>query len=84
MLAPHFLYRFLNLCNQYELLSQDAKAAASLDGQQQLDQTTKRVQKIQRFKREREIKTKLSNLQMKQMHVAQLEEEVRLATILQK
>lgn len=64
------------MCNQYGLLSEDAKAASRLDGQQPLDQNTKRLQKVQRFKREREIKAKLSNMQMRQMRSAQLQDEV--------
>lgn len=67
--------RFLNLCEQYGLLSKDVKTAARLDGQA-LDQNTKRVQKVQRFKREREIKATMANVQMKRMRIAQLNEEV--------
>lgn len=70
------LRSFLNLCNQYGLLSEDAQAAARLDGQQPLDQNTRRLQKVQRFKREREIKAKLGSMQMKQMRIAQLQDEV--------
>ena len=70
------LCSFLNMCNQYGLLSEDAKAAARLDGQQPLDQNTRRLQKVQRFKREREIKAKLSSTQMRQMRIAQLQDEV--------
>ena len=73
------LCSFLNLCNQYGLLSEDAQAAARLDGQQPLDQNTRRLQKVQRFKREREIKAKLGSMQMKQMRIAQLQDEVSCA-----
>ena len=70
------LCSFLNMCNQYGLLSKDAKAAACLDGQRPLDQNTRRLQKVRRFKREREIKAKLSSTQMRQMRIAQLQDEV--------
>lgn len=73
------LCSFLNVCNQYGLLSEDAQAAARLDGQQPLDQNTRRLQKVQRFKREREIKAKLGSMQMKQMRIAQLQDEVPCA-----
>lgn len=72
------LCRFLSLCEQYGLLSKDVKAAARLDGQEPLDQNTKRLHKVQRFKREREIKAKLANAQMKRMRIAQLEAEVAI------
>lgn len=68
------------MCNQYGLLSEDAKAMARLDGQQPPDQNTRRLQKVQRFKREREIKAKLSNTQMRQMRIAQLQDEVLYAS----
>lgn len=64
------------MCNQYGLLSQDAKAAAQVEGQQSLDQNTRRLQKVQRFKREREIKAELGAMQMKQMRMVQLQDEV--------
>lgn len=67
------------MCNQYGLLSQDAKAAARLDGQRPLDQNTRRLQKVQRYKREREIKAKLGSMNMKQRHIMQLQDEVRYA-----
>ena len=67
------------MCNQYGLLSEDAKAMAHSDGQQPLDQNTRRLQKVQRFKREREIKAKLSSTQMRQMRIAQLQDEVSCA-----
>lgn len=67
--------RFLGLCEQYGLLSKDVKAAARLDGQEPLDQNTKRQQKVQRFKREREIKAKMANVQMKRMHIAHIQDE---------
>ncbi|KAL3146049.1 hypothetical protein ABBQ38_015401 [Trebouxia sp. C0009 RCD-2024] len=70
--------RFLSMCNQYGLLSQDAKAAAQVEGQQSLDQNTRRLQKVQRFKREREIKAELGAMQMKQMRMVQLQDEADL------
>ena len=73
------LHRFLGLCEQYGLLSKDAKAAARLDGQEPLDQNTKRQQKVQRFKREREIKAKMANVQMKRMQIAHIQDKVNLA-----
>lgn len=73
--ALQYYGRFLSLCEQYGLLSKDVKAAARLDGQEPLDQNTKRLHKVQRFKREREIKAKLANAQMKRMRIAQLEAE---------
>ena len=72
------LHRFLGLCEQYGLLPKDVKAAARLDGQEPLDQNTKRQQKVQRFKREREIKAKMANVQMKRMRIAYIQEEVNL------
>jgi len=73
------LHRFLELCEQYGLLSKDIKAAARLDGQEPLDQNTKRQQKVQRFKQEREIKAKMASVQMKRMRIAHIQEEVNLA-----
>ena len=73
------LHRFLTLCEQYGLLSKDVKAAARLDGQEPLDQNTKRQHKVLRFKREREIKAKMANVQMKRMRIAHIQEEVNLA-----
>lgn len=78
-IASKLLCSFLNMCNQYGLLSEDAQAAARLDGQQPLNQNTRRLQKVQRFKREREIKAKLGSMQMKQMRIAQLQDEVLCA-----
>ncbi|KAA6417860.1 MAG: hypothetical protein FRX49_12158 [Trebouxia sp. A1-2] len=60
---------------EYGLLSKDVNAAARLDGQEPLDQNTKRQQKVQRFKREREIKAKMANVQMKRMRIAHIQEE---------
>ncbi len=77
--CSYALHRFLTLCEQYGLLSKDVKAAARLDGQEPLDQNTKRQQKVQRFKREREIKAKMANVQMKRMRTAHMQEEVNLA-----
>jgi hypothetical protein len=73
------LHRFLELCEQYGLLTKDVKAAARLDGQEPLDQNTKRQQKVQRFKREREIKAKMADVQMKRMRIAHIQEEVNPA-----
>ena len=67
----------MSLCEQYGLLSRETKAAARLDGQEPLDQNTKRQQKVLRFKREREIKAKMANVQMKRMRIAHIEAEVK-------
>ena len=67
---------FLNLCDQYGLLSKAAKAAARNEHQEALDQNTRRQQKIERFKREREIKAQLTSAQMKRARIAQLDAEV--------
>ncbi len=40
------LHRFLSLCEQYGLLSKGRKAAARLDGQEPLDQNTKRQRQV--------------------------------------
>lgn len=69
--------RFLSLCEQYGLLSRETKAATRLDGQEPLDQNTKRQQKVLRFKREREIKAKMATVQMKRMRIAHIEAEVK-------
>lgn len=66
------------MCQQYKLLSTEVKAVASLEGETVvLDQNSKRLHKVQRFKREREIKSQLAANQMKRMRLHQLQDEVR-------
>lgn len=43
-----------------------------------LDQNSKRMHKVQRFKREREIKSQLAANQMKRMRLHQLQAEVNI------
>lgn len=70
-------HRFLVVCQQYSLLSNDVSAVASLEGEiAVLDQNSKRMHKVQRFKREREIKSQLAANQMKRMRLHQLQAEV--------
>lgn len=74
--------RFLTVCQQYNLLSSDVKAIASLDGETVLlDPNSRRTHKVQRFKREREIKSQLAANQMKKMRLHQLQAEVGIAML---
>lgn len=75
------MHRCLTACQQYGLLSNEVKAVASLEGEMTiLDQNSKRMHKVQRFKREREIKSQLAANQMKRMRLHQLQAEVNIQT----
>ncbi|KAK9803022.1 hypothetical protein WJX72_003617 [[Myrmecia] bisecta] len=71
--------RFLQRCEQYSLVSEEAKTNLNADGSMtQQDPTTKRLQKIARFKREKALQEQLQEVQMQRMRqrrMAELDEE---------